>query len=58
MSERTQQARKGVEIAIPGHQFPDGVFSKTPNDYKAFSGGDRREVMTKHAAIPGNSSVV
>ena len=42
----------------PGHHFRDEVFSGTSNDYKAFSFGARKEAMTEHAEIPGNSRVV
>lgn len=58
MSERAPEARKGVQVTIPGHHFTDKVVPVTSNDYKAFSVRGKREAMTKHAGIPDNSSVV
>lgn len=45
------------KYTIPGHHFTDEVFSVASNHYKAFPVGGKREATTKHAAIPGNSSV-
>lgn len=55
MTEKAQEARNMCKYTIPGPHFRDEVFFMPSN---GFSAGGRREAMTKHAEIPGNSSVV